>query len=503
MRTLSADELIELGQRFGIQVDDDEAESIKTDVNALLEGVAAVDDIPLDRPTADGERPWSEPTNDPLNALTAICDVPPAGSGLLDDKTAGVKDIIAVAGVPMSCGSDVMRGFVPGFDAAAVERLRMAGARISGMTNADEFAGAGRGTTSAHGPVRNPHDSDRTAGGSSGGSAAAVATGQVDVALGTDTGGSVRIPAAFCGIVGLKPTHGLVPLHGVAENSYTQDHVGPMTADVADAARVLEAIAGKDERDPASLVAAGRDEYRVGGYLAAVQDPPDLSDIRLGLIEGGLGEGVAAPVEAATEAALDAVEDAGGAVERVTIPGFSASPEIKNAISLVELAANWRDGGAPIRRGGLVDEGYQLGLARRGHQASGELNEYYRAKALAGARLIEAHDARHYSRAQALREQLRLAAEEVLEPFDALCLPTMPDVAPPIASADDPGFVYGRNTRFADTTRQPAISLPNGDHEGLPIGFQVLGEAFDEANLVGVSAAIEPVLPEPPAAPEF
>ncbi len=499
MQTVSRDELIELGRRFGIHVGEDEAATIREDVNDLLTGIDAVDDIPLDRPEVDGERPWREPTDDPLSAVTVECDVPPSRSGPLDGLTAGIKDIIAVAGVPMGCSSDVMRGFVPGFDAAAVARLRAGGARVTAMTNADEFAGAGRGTTSARGAVRNPYDPDRTAGGSSGGSAAAVATGRVDVALGTDTGGSVRIPAAFCGIVGLKPTHGLVPLHGVAENSYTQDHVGPMTANVEDAARVLEVLAGKDERDPASMVAAGRNGYTTGGYLEAATDPPDIGDLRIGLISEGMGDGIASPVEAATERALDNIEDAGGAVERVSIEGFEASPQVKNAISLVELAAHWRDGGAPIRRGGIVDEGYQISLARRGRQASGELNPYYRAKALAGARLIDAHDARHYTRAQAVRETVRAAFDDAFETFDALALPTMPDVAPPVQDADDPGFIFGQNTRIADVTRLPAISLPNGAHDGLPIGLQLMGAGFDEATLVGVGVTVEELLPELPS----
>jgi amidase/aspartyl-tRNA(Asn)/glutamyl-tRNA(Gln) amidotransferase subunit A len=499
MRTVSNDELIELGHRFGIHVGEDEADGIREDVNGLLAGIDAVDDVPLDRPEVGGERSWREPTDDPLTALAVECDVPPSGGGPLDGLTAGIKDIIAVAGVPMGCSSDVMRGFVPGFDAAAVARLRAGGARIAAMTTADEFAGAGRGTTGARGPVRNPYDPERTAGGSSGGSAAAVATDRVDVALGTDTGGSVRIPSAFCGIVGLKPTHGLVPLHGVAENSYTQDHVGPMTGSVEDAARVLEVLAGKDERDPASMVAAGRDGYTTGGYLEAATDPPDLADLRIGLISEGMGSGIASPVEAATERALDTAEDAGAAVERVSIEGFEASPEVKNAISLVELAAHWRDGGAPIRRGGVVDEGYQISLARRAKQASGELNPYYRAKALAGARLIDAHDARHYTRAQAVRETLRAAFDAAFETFDALALPTMPDVAPRVEDADDPGFIFGQNTRIADLTRLPAISMPNGADDGLPIGFQLMGPGFDEASLVGIAAAMEPLLPEVPS----
>lgn len=492
MRELSTDELVALGDRYGVPVDDAEADAVREGVNEFLGTLEALEaiDVPDHGPVGGG-RTWRDPSDDHHNALAVACDVPPpVDAGGLAGIDVGVKDIIAVAGVPMQCSSSVMMGYVPGTDAAVVERLLDAGATVTAVTTCDEFAASASGVTPHDGPTTNPHDPDRTAGGSSGGSAVAVATGRVDVALGTDTGGSIRIPASFCGVVGVKPTHGLVPLHGVVENTYTQDHVGPLARTVEEAAAVLDAIAGPDERDPASLQAAGREGYRLGGYAAAVADPPAVAELDLGVLEDGFGDGVAPAVEARTKGALDRLEDAGATLVSTAVEGFEAGPAIKNALSVTELAAHWRDGGAAYRRGGVVDPGYQAALAARTASAGGELGSYYKQKLLAGARVIDAHRGTPYTRAQALREVLRERFDESLSGVDALVLPTMPDVAPRLEDAPDPGFDYGRNTRAADVTRLPAVTLPNGSHEGLPVGLQLLGEGFGERTLLGVANAV-------------
>lgn len=501
MRELSPEELVALGERFGIDVDDGRADALAEQVNTML-----ADLEPLEEPRpgsrgpspADyrpGERTWRIPHENSNNAISIACEVPPISDAgdLLEGTDVGVKDIITVAGVPMGCGSAVMDGYVPARDAIVVDRLREAGATITAKTNLDEFAGSARGTTGAGPPITNPHDGERTAGGSSGGSAAAVAAGVVDGALGTDTGGSVRIPASFCGVVGMKPTYGLVPLSGVVENTYTQDHVGPIAGDVAGAAALLEAIAGADESDPASLQAAGRDGYRVGGYLEAAADPPDLAELELGVLEEGLGEGVAPQVVEHTEAAIDRLEDAGANVERVSIDGYHESLAIKNALSFVELATHWRDRAAPYRRGG-VDPGYQAAIARHVGAGSGDLDDFYASKLLAGARIVEAHDGRHYVRAQAAREALREGFEAALEDVDALVSPTMPDVAPHVDDASGWEYDFARNTRPANVSRQPAVTLPAGTVAEMPVGLQLQGKAFQDDELLGAAAAVEGIL---------
>lgn len=503
MRELSTEELIELGERFGVEVTGQEAAGLCEQVNAVVGELAAVDDVPTATAAEDiGERTWSEPANDRHNALTVSCHVPPSANhdGQLDGFTVGVKDIIAVAGVPMSCASEVMQGFVPDFDATVVERLRDAGATVTLKTNLDEFAGAPYGVTGRSGPTTNPYDEERIAGGSSSGSGVVVAQGQVDMALGTDTGGSIRIPAAFCGTVGLKPTYGLVPLGGIVENTYTQDHVGPLTRTVEDAARSLEAMAGKDTADPASLQAAGRDEYRVGGYVDAIEDSPPCTDLEIGVLEEGFGNGVVDEVEERTYELVDRLEDAGATVRTVSVDHFSAGKAIKNCLSFAEMAAHWRDGGAPYRRGGIVDEKFQTSLARRGKTSSRELSEFYKSKLLAGAALIEGSDGRWYTRAQAARDVLRDEFDAVLDDVDTVMFPTMPDVAPRVEEAMDADLDYARNTRAANVARHPAIAVPHGTVDGLPVSVQLMGDAFGEAKLLGIAAAIEEhaTSPSPP-----
>ena len=497
MDTLSRDELNELAASYGVGLPDAQAETVRDLVNDFLAPLDAIEEVqtPADRSEETGERSWRrpDPGADPCGAVVHRCDVPPAGDGPLSEMTVGVKDIVSVAGVPMECGSDVMRGFVSGRDATVVERMREAGARVTATLACDEFAGSARGTTGSGGPVRNPHDLERTASGSSGGSAVAVAEGTVDAALGSDTGGSIRMPAAVCGVVGLKPTHGLVPLAGVAENTYTQDHVGPLATSVADCAQVLSAIAGKTPDDPGSMVAAGRDTYRVGGYVEAAADPPAAADITLAVVEEGMAKGVRDEVVDRTASALDLLRDAGVTVERVSIPEYHQTPVVKNLLSLSELAAHWRAGGAPYRRGGVVDPGYQDALHARTRANPDRLGAFYRSKLLAGAQLLE-RGGRLYTRAQAAREVVREAFEAALDGVDALVAPTMPDIAPRIKDVADPGFDWSLNTRPADVTRQPAMSLPVGRVEGMPVGLHLQTGAFEEASLLGVAARVEATL---------
>lgn len=494
MQPISKPELIELGAQFNIDISETEAASLRDRVNTVVSELSGIDEIPTNTTVENtGDRSWHEPTTDPYNAISTVCHVPPAQNhdGRLSDLTVGVKDIIAMAGIPMECASEVMRGFIPGFDATVVTRLRNAGATITLKTNLDEFAGAPHGVTGRSGPITNPYDEERVAGGSSSGSSVAVALGDVDMALGTDTGGSVRIPAAFCGTVGLKPTYGLVPLHGVVENTYTLDHIGPVTRTVEETAQALEVMAGKDTADPASLQAAGREAYRVGGYVDAVENPPTCSDTEIGVLTDGFGDEVSDAITEQTYALINQLEDAGVTVRPVSVDYFSHGKAIKNCLSFAEMATHWRAGGAAYRRGGGVDEHLQTSLAHFGEAASNELNKFYKSKLLAGATLIDSMDGQWYTRAQAAREVLRAEFEEVLADVDALVLPTMPDVAPRVENAFDVEMDYSRNVRAANVTRLPAITVPNGTVDGLPVGVQLMGDAFGEAELLGIATIVE------------
>lgn len=491
---LSGSEIATLGEQFDIRVYDSEHDELEASLQNWLSDIDDLYQLPLEDTAPSGERTWREPTDDPHRAISAWCDVGPTDDHgtLLEGMTVGVKDNILVAGVPMTCGSQVMKGFIPSSDAVVIDRLREAGATIGAKTNLSEFA-AVLLSANKH-PVTNPHDTDRIAGPTSSGSAVAVSTELVDVALGTDTGGSVRIPAAFCGVVGHKPTYGLVPLDGVVENTYTQDHIGQFGRTVRETARVLEALAGPADADPASLQTAGRENYRLGDYVGAVDSPPALDSLTIGVLEEGFGQGVMDGVEETVTAVLDAAETDGATVESVSLPSFEYARPVKKVLSLTELAAHWRANGAPYRRGGVVDESYQVSFANRTQAASGELQVPYKSKLLAGAHLISNHAGRHYTRAQAAREVLADDVDRALESVDVLAFPTVPTIAPAIADvAEFESLEYdlARNTRLADVTRHPAISLPAGTVDGLPVGLQLLGPHFHDDTLFGVAQSVE------------
>lgn len=402
----------------------------------------------------------------------------------------GLKDNIAVAGVPLTGGSEALQSLIPRADATVVSRLREAGARITAKTNLDEYAGGGR-AVSYLGDITNPYDTDRIAGGSSGGSAVAVATGRVDAALGSDTGGSCRMPAAMCGGVGMKPTYGLVSLSGVIENTYTLDHIGPLAPDVETAARVLAAIAGRDSSDAASLAAAGCQEYKVGGYVDATEQSPDPADLTIGVLENGFGDEISEPVEKKTRDPIATVSESGADVTAVSIDTFEYVDTIKSIISYTELATHWRSGAAPLRRNGTVDPGYQVGFAKLTSHSSANVNPFYRSRLLAGAYLMEEQYGRPYTRAKRARAVVEEELETVLADVDVLVLPTIPDIAPRIENATDPERSPVRNCRLANVTGAPAITVPNGTVDGLPIGVQLVAGPFDDAALLGVAKAVE------------
>lgn len=497
-RSVTPQEIETLGNTFGLQVDASTTETLADDVtDRLADDLDSIYDVPVHAAhTATGDRRWWEP-NDPFNAISVNCDVPPQTTdGILSGRSIGLKDIIAVGGVPMRCGSPLMLGYVPTADATVSTRLLSAGATITAKTNLDEFAGGGRGK-SFRGMILNPIDDERIAGGSSGGSAAAVAAGLVDCALGTDTGGSIRKPAAFCELVGLKPTYGLVPLTGVAENTYSIDHVGPMTTTVADAAAVLEAIAGPDDIDPASMIAGPNN----GGYIEAVSARPEPSDLRIGVATQCETDPMDDIVRRVHEAAIATLESAGVTVVSIELPYLDQTKAVKNTISYVELAAYWRDGGLPIRRGGLASPTDAVAFTRHARSANHELNEFYRGRIFTGARILDAHHGRHYAQALGAKRTIRDAFSESVADVDAMITPTVPGLAPRLEQITDPDFDYdgldedavdyGRYTKLANLTGGPAITVPNRLEDGTGVGLQLLADRFQDAEVLGVAATVE------------
>jgi len=393
-----------------------------------------------------------------------------------------------------------MHGHVPSGDATVAHRLRAAGATIDAKTNLDEFAGGGQGK-SFRGLIRNPTDEDRIAGGSSGGSAARC-RGEPRRRRPQDRYGRLRSQTGGVLRPGRAQTdvRSCTAAHGVIENTYTIDHVGPITNTVDDAARVLEAIAGKDQQDPASMAAAGEDDYSVGGYLEAVRSAPAIDDVRLGVATQGLTDDIDATVAERHRHALDALEDAGATLEDVTVPYLDETRILKNALSYIELASHWRDNGAPSAAAAASVTRSTNSRSRGARAANHELNDFYRSRLLAGALLMTAHHGRHYTRAQAARDTVRTALETELAPYDAIVTPTVPELAPSLESVRDPAFDYdgldgafgyGRYTKIANITGVPAVTVPNESESGPAVGMQLLGSRYDEGGILGVARRIE------------
>ncbi len=391
--------------------------------------------------------------------------------GPLHGVPIALKDVFLTRGVRTTAGSKLLADYVPDHDAAVVERLAAAGAVLVGKTNMHELA---YGITSAnphYGVVRNPRDPARIPGGSSGGSAVAVATGMALAAMGSDTGGSIRIPASFCGIVGLKPTYGRVSRYGMLPLSSSMDHAGPLTSSVADAALVLNVIAGHDPRDPASSCRPVEDYVPAGDS--------SLAGVRIGLPENFYFERVRREARDAVERAATLAAREGARVVPVRVPDMDAINIIGRVIQLPEAAA-----------------------ALAAHLAvRSDLGEDVRAL-LDQGRLISAAD---YVNAQRLRRLRKEEFRALWREVDVLFAPTMPIGAPRIGEktveidgqTEDVRLAATRLVRGMDVVGFPAISLPCGlDPSGMPLGLQVIAPSFQETALLRLSSAIAGVVGE-------
>jgi aspartyl-tRNA(Asn)/glutamyl-tRNA(Gln) amidotransferase subunit A len=423
-------------------------------------------------------------TSDELNSFVTRCDID-GGEGPLDDLTVGVKDNISTEGIETTCGSDVLDGYVPPYDATAVERLKNAGVRIVGKTNMDEFGMGTTTETSAHGPTRNPVDTDYVPGGSSGGSAAAVASGDVDAALGTDTGGSVRCPAAFCGIVGLKPTYGLVSRYGLIAYANSLETIGPMARDVETTARVLDAIAGADERD--GTCSAESEDYTV----AVENADGDLEDATVAVPEELVGEGVEEGVRERFDDALETLRDEGATVREVSMPSLEKALAAYYVIAMGEASSNLaRFDGVRYGPGGEGDgwnEAFADARTRFG-------DEVKRRVMLGTYALSEGYYGDYYDKAQNARALVRRDFDEVLDEADVVASPTMPLTPFRLGEAlDDPLQMYlaDVNTTPVNLAGVPSISVPCGRADNLPVGLQLTAGRFEETKLLSVARGFE------------
>jgi aspartyl-tRNA(Asn)/glutamyl-tRNA(Gln) amidotransferase subunit A len=396
-----------------------------------------------------------------------------------------IKDVICVEGLPTTCGSRILENYVPPLSAAAVEKLRAAGAVILGKTNNDEFAMGSSTENSAFFATRNPWHADRVPGGSSGGSAAAVAAGMAFGALGSDTGGSVRQPAAFCGVVGLKPTYGRVSRWGLVAFASSLDQIGPLARSVADAAILLGAIAGHDPRDSTSA------DVPVPNYSACLTG--DVRRLRLGVPREYFSAGIQPEVAAAVRAAIDTLAGLGAEIVDVSLPHTDYAVPVYYLIAPAEASANLAryDG----LRYGLSVPGVDLWDSYRQTRGQGFGPEVKRRIMLGTYALSAGYYDAYYLKAGQVRTLIRRDFDQALEKCDVLVAPTTPTTAFRLGEkVSDPLQMYLADvfTLALSLAGLCGISVPCGfDRAGLPIGLQIMGRAFDEGTVLCAAHAYE------------
>ena len=413
--------------------------------------------------------------------------------GPLAGVPVSVKDSLCTRGVPTTAASKILAGYVPPYDATAVARLRQADAVIVGKTNLDELAMGSSTENSAWGPTRNPWDTSRTPGGSSGGSAAAVAARMTPCALGSDTGGSIRQPAALTGTVGIKPTYGLVSRYGLIAFASSLDQVGPLATDVRGAARVLSVIAGHDARDATSLDAPAPD------HLEAACDR-GVRGLRVGVPDEYFGQGLDAGVEASVRQALRALEDRGCSLHPVTLPHTRYAVATYYVLATAEASSNLsrldgvRYGLRVSGKGGEHDLRAMIGATR-----DAGFGAEVKRRILLGTFVLSAgHYDAYYLKGQQVRTLVRRDFDEALRSVDVLCSPVSPTTAFRLGErTGDPLTMYLSDvyTLPASLAGVPAMSVPCAPVGGLPVGLQVMAGARGEATMLAVAAACEADFP--------
>ena len=411
--------------------------------------------------------------------------------GPLAGTTVAVKDNISTEGVATTCGSDMLADYVPPYSATVVERLTDAGARIVGKTNMDEFGMGTTTETSAFGPTRNPADPERVPGGSSGGSAAAVAAGEADVALGSDTGGSVRCPAAFCGVVGIKPTYGLVSRYGLVAYANSLEQIGPIAPTVAEAAAVLDVIAGPDPNDGTTRDPNATTDGDVSTDYAAAADG-DVEGLTIG-VPTELFDGADERVVETVEAAIDDLVAAGATTTTISLPSVEHAVEAYYVIAMSEASSNLaRFDGVRYGHRAEADGNWNESFAATREEGFGA--EVKRRILLGTYALSAGYHDEYYAKAQDARAWVRQDFEAAFETVDVIASPTMPVLPFELGeSLEDPLRMYlaDANTTPANLANLPAISVPAGEADGLPVGLQLVGPKFGEETIVRAASAVE------------
>jgi amidase len=459
-----------------------------------IEAYARVDELPdflpeVKYPRDAGFRPT--PDENHLNAWYIKTKISGAPIGPLAGRSIVLKDNICLAGVPMMNGSATLEGYVPDMDATVVTRILDAGGTIVGKAHCEGLCLSGGSHTNATGPVHNPYRRGYTTGGSSSGCAALVASGEVEMAIGGDQGGSIRMPAAFSGCYGMKPTHGLVPYTGIMPIEATIDHAGPMTQSVSDNALLLEVIAGADGLDPRQYAP------RVSRYRESLGK--GIAGLKIGVIREGFGHANSeAEVDAKVQAAAEQMKSLGAVVESISIPAHLDGLAIWTPIAVEGLQVQMMAGNAA----GFNWKGaYNTGLLERHarwRERADELSPSLKLTMMIGEFYTKHYGGRYYAKAQNLARWLRQAYDSELQRYDLLLLPTVPMKARKIPSADAPleeivphALDMIANTSPFDVTGHPAMSIPCGKIDGLPVGLMLVGRHWNEGTIYRAAHAFE------------
>ena len=502
------EDLAEIAGRYRLGLGPGDIESFREIITGAVASYDAVERLyeasrpePPDRPYR-----WPDAAENELGAWYVTTELRTAGDGPLAGRTVAIKDNIEVAGLPMMNGSATVEGFIPRRDATVVTRLLDAGATIAGKAVCEDLCFSGGSHTSRTGPVLNPWDRGRSAGGSSSGSAALVAAGHADMALGGDQGGSVRIPSAYCGTVGHKPTHGLVPYTGAFPIENTLDHLGPITRTVRDAALMLGVLAGRDGLDPRQ-----RAEHPPGDFLTGLE--AGAAGIRIAVVAEGFGiPGLSQPgVDGCVRAAIRTLEAAGASVREVSVPWHRDGLHVWSVIATDGATNQMIDGnGYGMNAPGLYDPELIGHYARGRREHGAQMSESLKLTMLCGRYAIDRGDGRHYAMARNVALELAAAYDAALADADVLVLPTLPIVASPLPA---PGA--GREEQLArslemiantapfDVTGHPATSVPAGLADGLPAGLMIVGRHLADGTCLRVARAYENAVGGFPAPPGY
>lgn len=481
-------------QQLGMTPSDDYLHAVDEIIGPLAEAYAAIDDMPDELPSSTYERgplTWPQGAENQYGAWYVKTSIKGRSTGRLAGRRVALKDNVCLAGVPMAIGSDILEGYVPDVDATIVQRILDAGGEIVGKTVCEYYCVSGGSHTSSTGPVQNPRKPGYSAGGSSSGSAALVAAGEIDMAIGGDQAGSIRIPASYCGIVGLKPTYGLVPYTGIAPLEITLDTCGPMTETVADNALLLEVIAGPDGIDSRQHgVAPNR-------YTDSLHE--GVKGLRIGVLKEGFGHPNSEPdVDACVRAGALRLAKLGAIVDEVSVPshaqGFAVWAAIRGDAAYITLLEM---NGCGINHEGLYVTSL-LDKAMEWRKRADAFADTMKIAAIFSKYTLHRYGGHYYAKAQNIRRRLRAAYDAVLAEHDLLLMPTVPMKATPLpdkgASPQEitrRSWEPTRNTCAFNVTGHPAMSLPCGIQDGRPVGMMLVGRHYEETTIYRAAASFE------------